>query len=151
MPRGRKILENNEMYVKEKEIEDKLDMIKEEGKKPVQKGRKRLETTIEEKAVVEKPIEVVEKPVEVVEKPAEFFDRFEVDKKIENMFREYIEKMPKPVVQQPNIVVEKKKTKKSTPKVLNKNVVIEQSNEDMLRAEYEREIRRKMMNSLFDY
>jgi len=172
--------------VVEKEMEEKLSVLKgdvAEAEKP-KKGRKRLET-------VAMPVEdVVEEVVEEVPKSSGRADASQGTKKeskeepkkeekpvvleettkayFEEMMTNYLKNYKPPVVEPPNVVMEKKtrtkktavvdrtentkvpKVTKKAPKVA-KKTVMEEANEDMLRAEYEKELRRRMMNTLFDY
>ena len=160
--------------VVEKEMEEKLSVLKgdvAEAEKP-KKGRKRLETVaMPVEDVVEEVVEEVpkkeskeepkkeEKPVVLEETTKAYF---------EEMMTNYLKNYKPPVVEPPNVVMEKKtrtkktavvdrtentkvpKVTKKAPKVA-KKTVMEEANEDMLRAEYEKELRRRMMNTLFDY
>ena len=147
MPRKSRSLDltKNVEYVREKDLEDKMSMLKETEVVEKKRGRKK---------VVEEPVKSVEEPV------------FDAKGYIDDMFKGYLEGLKKPVeVIEPSVPPEskKKKEKKKVEKVEKpkaekpkaekkpqKNIV-EVNNEDMLRAEYEREIRKRMMNNLFDY
>lgn len=151
MPRVKKTLDLTN------EIEDKLEILKKTGK-----GKKKEEVVEEE---VEEEVKEVVKPtgrvrptedLKEVVKPDKVFDKEEMNRTMEEMFKKHMESMPKPVIQEANIVVNKKTRKEPVAKAVQKKVVkpksvMEVDNEEMIRAEYLKEIRQRMMRNLFDY
>ena len=171
---------NDNKRVIEKEMEEKLSVLKgdvQEVEKPKSRGRKRLETVVAEtinEPVAEPIAEPVAKPiaepvVEDVPKPMEKPIMLEETTKayFEEMMTNYLKNYKPPIIEPPNVVEKKTRVKKTAvvevpntstiakttnrPRGGRAKTVIEEANNDMLRAEYEKELRRRMMNTLFDY